>query len=53
MASKEKKVEIFERIEDEALAILEKFKENPIRSIVTAFIILWFVKTIVAWIKER
>lgn len=49
-----KKSEKFiEKIEKEAWEVVSNFKERPIRSIIIAIIVIWFIKKIIAFIREE
>jgi hypothetical protein len=42
----EEKNKFLEKIEDEAMSLLDEFKKHPIRSLLVGMFILWAVKKI-------
>ena len=41
-----------DKIESEAWDVIASFKKNPIKSIIIACVVIWFVKKIVRFIRE-
>jgi hypothetical protein len=47
-----KEEKFLDKIEKQAWDVVSHFKTHPIKSILTAILVIWFIKKIVNWIKE-
>ena len=46
MTKQEQRVKILDKLEEEAIDMLNSFKEHPIKSILVSIVILWGIKKI-------
>lgn len=40
------------KVEKEAWDVISKFKEHPVKSILVAVFVIWFIKKVISWIRE-
>ena len=48
-----KNEKLLDRIETEALVVLEKFKEHPVKTIILSLVVLWFLKKVISWVRRE
>ena len=49
---KDKNVKLLDKLEEEAVGLLDSFKQHPIKSIVVSVVVLWGIKKLYSIFKD-